>query len=669
MLVAYLDFSPMTEDDNVTYTDISALTANSRLPIVGAMGSDMNAFFAGNAEGTNQEFTVGDKQVAFTFYKRAPEYSADATTDITGPISLFGAVTGQVNPNAMLLGATRMRTVGDCSVFGGPRLSQVDMQFSIANRYGSNTVTVADSTVIESGAESTFACFSLIEGAPGFSTAVCRIEMNSLAAEVFVDSGNSRPASLDLKAEYPDTAGMYEGDTVDVKSFSVQGGTGPIGAEWRKEFTGYLSPCNRVEVIGADYEHEYIDPNTYHRNTAKAAPKGIAVGFIASGAEVEDKCALGLSVLGNFSKFSLHGAHNFSQYGIELEATEPLPDSVIATMPAPFKTLADGANTWTDNMNLADFDGFINLEDSDGGQGISSFMHSVVSSANTDAASQGYGDMRTQYRIGQYASTMAVDPVISLEHSVHIKRYDSYHIATAGNVCVGYAYEAGTALTNTDSQLRQVKEIFPSVPCRLSLTTPTTSHSLGQDKWTALYGFAPYNSAGSAFGLENSVPAYVYELRTRTSPRLMANCAVIRPGQDNKCGLPRMQSSQVFSTVHDLSSDFSCYPRAIKNTPPTDYDSRVDFHATVVGMEATEVQYAIDEDTGVIIAQELGVSTPEGWRDITPAYSVVAPKVMLDGAASDNVYAMDFTTAGRLRRVNSLAHTCYLMQTVASPSQ
>lgn len=635
MLVAYADFTPMREDgQTVTFSNPQTLTANRQLPIV---GDDINGFFSSNTKGTTAAH--GDED--FSFFYRKPIYSGDSfSTSVTSQVVLFDDNTQNVNNT--LLGKNRMKAVGDCFVFGGSEDVHIgDGSVSIANKYTESGLVFGDATIIESGSFGEFACHFTKEPALVENNMVDVISIRGKNATI----GN---AFLIPEEEYPDTSNLYTGNRIAGMNETITEDMGPISRQWRKEFTGYITKCNMY--LDENSGKTYVDPNSFQRLVSDL-PQNSAYGFLASGGEVESSCSLGLTVLGNFSEYypkasAASSLPNFeTNISIELLSTMFRP-----ILPAPFRT-NNADNTWTDNMEMKDVYGFIIAED-DLHAKISTFNRSVVS--KVVEGGDGSKALWSQYRIGQYLGNEVVDPVMSLWNRVQIKRYDSYQIATAGN---------REKMESSDNymQLRQVKEVFPSVPVRLTLAKRYS----GEDG-VGLYGFAPYSGNNPETAIVSAFPACVYELGTRTTPRLMANFVV----RKRNSALPVMHVAQLYNTLHTLDSKFECYP---VETPEAVYGpefaSRINFTATATEastFNTYNVTYITDDGGTTITGIKPGIK-PSGtakYNTFDTDYSIkpVCTMMYSDGTPCNNMFAMDFTTSPRCRSCHSPAHTSYFIQ-------
>lgn len=235
-----------------------------------------------------------------------------------------------------------------------------------------------------------------------------------------------------------------------------------------------------------------------------------------------------------------------------------------------------------------------------------------------------------------------------------IKRYDSYQIATAGN---------REKMNDSDNymQLRQVKEVFPSVPVRLTLAKRYSGEG-----GVGLYGFVPYSSNNPETAIKSAFPACLYELGTMTTPRLMANFVVRK--QDS--ALPIMHVAQLYNTLHTLDSKFECYP---VETPEAVYGkefaSRIDFTATATeasGTSTYNLTYMTDTSGTAVRAIQPGFKpvTEEAYSPVTTDYSIKPFCTMMypDSTPCDNMFAMDFTTSPHYRSCHSPAHTSYFIQ-------
>ena len=614
-MVSALDFQPMSEsDDPVTYSTPQPLLSNRGLPVV---GDDINSYFTANTVGTNLDVESGTDTMHFSFFERAPVYSEVGTN--ARYIDLFSG--GGDNVNNTLIGKNRMKAVGDAFVLSGNAgVHRSLLSFNIANKYENTGVSIADEALIEEGRVGEFSCyFTIVENVESAKEV---ISINSVRS-ITTNGGSLTPGS-----NYPDTSAAYLGYETLTAPEVIEGDIGPIGKQWRKEFTGFVTPCNIYD--------SYIDPNSFHRSSSPL-PANLAYGFIASGGVgLESKCALSLSVLGNFFKYDV--TSKVGEYGgFEIDP-EITVGGVSLPLPAPFysEDYSEPVSTF------ADINGFINYKNAE--FQLESTFHSRVVSAVVEE-SDGSRKLVSENRYGQYFGAAAVDPVMALRNTVQIKRYDSYQIATAGN-----AVDSPLG----SNMLRQVKELFPSIPTKLRLAAPIANGSL-------LRGFSMYeNDESEHYGIGNAVPAYVYELSTKTAPRLMANLAVLNVASQ----LPIMHSSQLYNTIHGLTSKFQALPVFDESSSPTaDFNTNVVFEA--VGREASgdnvlDLSYVKQGDliTGRVMDEDTEIP-------VVADYDVVMACTE-PGAGSGTIFAMDFTTPGAMKECRTLAHTSYFFATTDS---
>ena len=617
-MVSTLDFQPMSEsDDPVTYSTPQPLLSNRSLPVV---GDNINSYFTTNTVGTILDVESGTDTMHFSFFERAPVYSEVGTN--ARYIDLFGGDGDNVNNT--LIGKNRMKAVGDAFVFSGNAdVGKFSLFINIANKYDNTGVSIADASLIEDGRVGEFSCYFM--DVEDVENAKEVIAINS------VRSITTNGGSLIPGIEYPDTSAAYIGYEILNAPGVIGGDIGPIGRQWRKEFTGFVAPCNMYESD----PRPYIDPNSFHRSS-DPLPANLAYGFIASGGVgVENKCALSLSVLGKFFKYDVTSqVGGEGGFNIDPEITV---GGVSLPLPAPFKN-----EDSTESVNtLADIDGFINYRNAEL-QLESTFRSRVVSAVVEE--SDGSRKLVSENRYGQYFGSAAVDPVMFLWNRVQIKRYDSYQIATAGNA---------VNLQN-GKVLRQVKELFPSIPMKLSLAAPIADGSL-------LRGFSMYkNNEQENYGISDAVPAYVYELSTKTAPRLMAGLAVLNTASK----LPIMHSAQLYNTIHDLTSIFQAWPVYDSSSSPTaDFNTNVVFEArgrVASGEDVLDFSY-VNQDNLIVGKVMHGDTEIPVVEDYDISMACTEP-----GGGSGTIFAMDFTTTGAMKKCRTLAHTSYFFATTDS---